>query len=84
MISVPETSCNKEDRSTLWNNLVYCGLYNEYPFQDSPITAPPIKTMTLKGRPLPLISNGPNPNLDLLGLIQLIRLIHCIQLRLGD
>ena len=67
MISVPETSCNKEDRSTLWNNLVYCGLYNEYPFQDSPITAPPIKTMTLKGRPLPLISNGPNTSLRLIG-----------------
>lgn len=69
MILIPETTCCKKDKSTLWNNLPYCGLYNSFPIEGkvTNLDTPVESQVSLSGRPLPLINNGVNKNLRLIG-----------------
>jgi len=56
----------EENRSELWNNLPYCGLYIE-PIYDDSIILPSARSIVVHGQPLPLTNNGINKNLRLIG-----------------
>lgn len=60
---------SKEDKSVLWNNLPYCGMYTESPFQGkyTDLPTPNIMQINVQGRPLPLVNDGVNKNLRLIG-----------------
>jgi len=60
----------EEDKKVLWNNLPYCGLYNESPYSGNTYTnlaTPDVKTVTVLGKPLPLTNHGANKDLRLIG-----------------
>lgn len=58
------------DKGILWNNLPYCGVYTESQYAGESfkdITMPTNHKVMLVGAPLPLINNGVNKNLRLIG-----------------
>jgi hypothetical protein len=60
----------EQDKKVLWNNLPYCGLYNESPFSGNTYTnlaTPDVLTVTVLGKPLPLTNRGVNKDLRLIG-----------------
>ena len=67
MINIPWIS--RKNKSILWNNLSYCGLYQELgiPISLSDLTLPSITTSVVHGKELPLRNNGINKDLRLIG-----------------
>lgn len=59
----------KQNRSTLWNNLPYCGMYIEGPFEGkyTNLPTPSLQQIEVQGSPLPLTNNGVNKELRLIG-----------------
>ena len=67
MIHIPNVE--EDDKSSLWPNLPYCGLYNESPLDGTHtnLAIPQVKLLKIAGQPMPLYSNDANKNLRLIG-----------------
>ena len=67
MLDQPEVE--DQNRQILWSNLPYCGLYQESPYQGKycNLDTPFLKQITVYGKPLPIINNGVNKDLRLIG-----------------
>lgn len=65
----PKLPC---DSATLWENLPYAGYYSESIYAGETYTkfeTPKRKTNTLTGKPLPIINNGADKSLRLIGFV---------------